>query len=39
MNLMNCLSEGGVLVSHGGLSRKPMIVNPVPRRYRLLRKK
>jgi NADPH:quinone reductase-like Zn-dependent oxidoreductase len=28
MNLMNCLSESGVLVSYGGTSRKPMVVNP-----------
>jgi NADPH:quinone reductase-like Zn-dependent oxidoreductase len=28
MNLMSCLSESGVLVSYGGTSRKPMIVNP-----------
>ena len=28
MNLMNCLSEGSVLVSYGGTSRKPMVVNP-----------
>jgi NADPH:quinone reductase-like Zn-dependent oxidoreductase len=28
MNLMNCLSEGGVLVSYGGTSRKPMVVHP-----------
>jgi NADPH:quinone reductase-like Zn-dependent oxidoreductase len=28
MNLMNCLSESGVLVSYGGMSRKPMVVNP-----------
>src|SRR5712675_621309 len=27
-NLMNCLSEGGVLVSYGGTSRKPMVVQP-----------
>jgi NADPH:quinone reductase-like Zn-dependent oxidoreductase len=27
-NLMNCLSEGGVLVSYGGMSRKPMVVQP-----------
>lgn len=27
-NLMNCLSEGGVLVSYGGTSRKPMLVQP-----------
>jgi NADPH:quinone reductase-like Zn-dependent oxidoreductase len=27
-NLMNCLSEGGVLVSYGGTSRKPMAVPP-----------
>ena len=26
MNLMNCLSESGVLVSYGGMSRKPMVV-------------
>jgi NADPH:quinone reductase-like Zn-dependent oxidoreductase len=28
MNLMNCLSERGVLVSYGGTSRKPMTVHP-----------
>jgi NADPH:quinone reductase-like Zn-dependent oxidoreductase len=28
MNLMGCLSESGVLVSYGGTSRKPMVVNP-----------
>ena len=28
MNLMSCLSESGVLVSYGGTSRKPMVVNP-----------
>jgi len=28
MNLMSCLSEGGVLVSYGGTSRKPMVVQP-----------
>jgi NADPH:quinone reductase-like Zn-dependent oxidoreductase len=28
MNLMNCLSKSGVLVSYGGTSRKPMVVNP-----------
>jgi NADPH:quinone reductase-like Zn-dependent oxidoreductase len=28
MNLMSCLSENGVLVSYGGTSRKPMVVNP-----------
>jgi NADPH:quinone reductase-like Zn-dependent oxidoreductase len=28
MNLMSCLSESGVLVSYGGMSRKPMVVNP-----------
>jgi len=28
MNLMNCLSESGVLVSYGGMSRKPMVVQP-----------
>lgn len=28
MNLMNCLSESGVLVSYGGTSRKPMVVPP-----------
>ena len=28
MNLMSCLSEGGVLVSYGGTSRKPMVVPP-----------
>jgi hypothetical protein len=26
MNLMSCLSESGVLVSYGGVSRKPMVV-------------
>ena len=28
MNLMNCLSERGVLVSYGGTSGKPMLVQP-----------
>ena len=28
MNLMNCLSDSGVLVSYGGMSRKPMVVPP-----------
>ena len=28
MNLMNCLAESGVLVSYGGMSRKPMVVPP-----------
>jgi NADPH:quinone reductase-like Zn-dependent oxidoreductase len=28
MNLMDCLSESGVLVSYGGMSRKPMVVSP-----------
>jgi NADPH:quinone reductase-like Zn-dependent oxidoreductase len=28
MNLMNCLSENGILVSYGGMSRKPMAVQP-----------
>jgi NADPH:quinone reductase-like Zn-dependent oxidoreductase len=28
MNLMTCLSEGGVLVSYGVMSRKPMVVHP-----------
>jgi NADPH:quinone reductase-like Zn-dependent oxidoreductase len=28
LNLMNCLSESGVLVSYGVTSRKPMVVNP-----------
>jgi NADPH:quinone reductase-like Zn-dependent oxidoreductase len=28
MNLINCLSESGVLVSYGGISRKPMVVQP-----------
>ncbi len=28
MNLMSCLSEGGVLVSYGGTSNKPMVVHP-----------
>ena len=27
-NLMNCLSECGVLVSDGGMTRKPMAVQP-----------
>jgi NADPH:quinone reductase-like Zn-dependent oxidoreductase len=27
-NLMNCMSENGVLVSYGGTSRKPMVVQP-----------
>src|ERR1700737_1092486 len=27
-NLMNCLSENGALVSYGGMSRKPMAVQP-----------
>ena len=27
-NLMNCLSESGALVSYGGTSRKPMVVQP-----------
>ena len=27
-NLMNCLSESGVLVSYGVMSRKPMVVQP-----------
>jgi NADPH:quinone reductase-like Zn-dependent oxidoreductase len=27
-NLMSCLSESGVLVSYGGTSRKPMVVQP-----------
>src|SRR5262249_54145466 len=27
-NLMNCLSDGGVLVSYGGVSRKPLLVQP-----------
>jgi NADPH:quinone reductase-like Zn-dependent oxidoreductase len=27
-NLMSCLSEGGVLVSYGGMSRRPMVVQP-----------
>src|SRR4029077_21043216 len=27
-NLMSCLSESGVLVSYGGVSRKPMGVQP-----------
>jgi trans-2-enoyl-CoA reductase len=26
MNLMNCLSESGVLVSYGGMSRQPMVI-------------
>src|SRR5215469_1537705 len=28
MNLMSCLSESGVLVSYGVMSRKPMVVHP-----------
>ena len=28
MNLMDCLSETGVLVSYGGTSGKPMVVQP-----------
>ena len=28
INLMSCLSEGSVLVSYGGMSRKPMVVHP-----------
>jgi len=28
MNLMNCLSESGVLVCYGGTSRRPMVVQP-----------
>jgi NADPH:quinone reductase-like Zn-dependent oxidoreductase len=28
MNLMSCMSESGVLVTYGGTSRKPMIVQP-----------
>jgi NADPH:quinone reductase-like Zn-dependent oxidoreductase len=28
LNLMNCLSESGVLVSYAATSRKPMVVNP-----------
>jgi NADPH:quinone reductase-like Zn-dependent oxidoreductase len=28
MNLINCLSESGVLVSYGNMSRKPMLVQP-----------
>jgi NADPH:quinone reductase-like Zn-dependent oxidoreductase len=28
MNLMSCLSDSGVLVSYGGVSRKPMVVPP-----------
>jgi NADPH:quinone reductase-like Zn-dependent oxidoreductase len=28
MNLMNCLSESGVLASYGNMSRKPMVVQP-----------
>jgi NADPH:quinone reductase-like Zn-dependent oxidoreductase len=27
-NLMSCMSESGVLVSYGGVSRKPMVVQP-----------
>ena len=33
-NLMNCLSEGGVLVSYGGMSRKPMVVQGGSLRFR-----
>jgi NADPH:quinone reductase-like Zn-dependent oxidoreductase len=28
MNLMSCLSDSGVLVSYGAMSRKPMVVHP-----------
>jgi NADPH:quinone reductase-like Zn-dependent oxidoreductase len=28
MNLMSCMSESGVLVTYGGTSRKPMVVQP-----------
>jgi NADPH:quinone reductase-like Zn-dependent oxidoreductase len=28
MNLMNCLSENGALVSYGNMSRQPMVVQP-----------
>ena len=28
LNVMSCLSENGVLVSYGGMSRKPMVVSP-----------
>jgi NADPH:quinone reductase-like Zn-dependent oxidoreductase len=28
VNLMNCLSDNGVLVSYGGMSRNPMLVQP-----------
>ena len=28
MNLMNCLSESGVLACYGNMSRKPMVVQP-----------
>ncbi len=28
MNLMSCLSENGVLVSYGAMSRKPMLISP-----------
>jgi hypothetical protein len=28
MHMMSCLSESGILVSYGGTSRKPMVVNP-----------
>jgi NADPH:quinone reductase-like Zn-dependent oxidoreductase len=28
MNLMSCLAEGGVLVSYGATSRKPMVAHP-----------
>jgi NADPH:quinone reductase-like Zn-dependent oxidoreductase len=28
MNLINCLSEGGVLTTYGNMSRKPMVVLP-----------
>jgi NADPH:quinone reductase-like Zn-dependent oxidoreductase len=27
-NLMSCMTESGVLVSYGGMSRKPMVVQP-----------
>jgi NADPH:quinone reductase-like Zn-dependent oxidoreductase len=29
-NLMSCVSDGGALVSYGGVSRKPMIVEQGP---------
>lgn len=33
-NLMNCLSDGGMLVSYGGMSRKPLVVQGSNLRYR-----